>query len=329
MPAPANLVHQTSTGAGTADFSLTAVNGKQTFSDAFSSSPFWAFVSNRDAAGEWEVLNTSLASGLLDRSGATVVASSNVVSGVPQLVNFSAGTKDVTNDIPAGFQFYGTAGTTDNRIPRADGTGGQQLQASGVEIDDSDNVNITTSGKFKENSVNVSPIGKQTIWIPAAAMIPRATNGAAVGNIEMSTNKNMVRTLDFDTSTQEFAQFSIAMPKGWNEGTVSFQPIWSHPSTTTNFGVVWALQAVARSDDDPLDVAFGTEQTSTDTGGTTNDLYIGPESSAITIDGSPAELDVVQFQIKRNVSDGSDTMAVDARLHGIRLFYTTNAATDA
>ena len=51
----------------------------------------------------------------------------------------------------------------------------------------------------------------------------------------------------------------IAMPKSWNEGTVSFVPVWSHGSTTTNFGVVWALQAVARSDDDAMDVAFEDE----------------------------------------------------------------------
>jgi len=171
--------------------------------------------------------------------------------------------------------------------------------------------------------------GKETIWVPAAAMTARTTNGAASGTAEMSTNKNMVRTLDFDTTTQEFAQFEIAMPKSWNNGTVTFQPVWSHASTTTNFGVVWALQAVATSDDDALDVAFGTEQTSTDTGGTTNDRYIGPESSAITIAGTPATGDVVQFQIKRNPSDGSDTMAIDARLHGVKVYFTTSAATDA
>lgn len=171
--------------------------------------------------------------------------------------------------------------------------------------------------------------GKETIWIPASAMIARTTNGAASGTAEMTTNKNMVKTLDFDASTQEFAQFEIAMPKSWNNGTVTFQPVWSHASTTTNFGVVWALQAVATSDDDALDVAFGTEQASTDTGGTTNDRYIGPESSAITIAGTPATGDVVQFQINRTVADGSDTLAVDARLHGIKLYITTNAATDA
>ncbi len=171
--------------------------------------------------------------------------------------------------------------------------------------------------------------GLETIFVPAIAMYARTTNGPSSGSVEMSTNKNMFKTLDFDTTTQEFAQFEVWFPKSWNLGTVTAQFLWSHASTTTNFGVVWALQAVARSDDDAGDVAFGTEQTATDTGGTTNDIYCSPTTSAITIAGTPAAGDSVQFQVKRNPSDGSDTMAIDARLHGVRLFFTTNAATDA
>jgi len=186
----------------------------------------------------------------------------------------------------------------------------------------------TSATAAKKVNVNKIGTGKQTIWVPAGAMIARTTNGAAAGTVEMTTNKNMFKTLDFDTTTQEFAQLSIRMPKGWNESTVTFTPVWSHPVTATNFGVVWALEAVALSDDDAGDVAFGTAQTSTDTGGTTNDIYIGPESAAITIAGTPAELDLVMFQVKRVPADGSDTLAVDARLHGLTLFITTNANTD-
>ncbi len=171
-------------------------------------------------------------------------------------------------------------------------------------------------------------LGKESIWVPAGAMNPRTTNGAARGSTEMSTNKNMVVTLDFDASTQEFAQFSIRMPKSWNESTVTFIPVWSHASTTTNFGVVWGLDAVAISDDDTMDVAFGTAQTSSDTGGTTNDSYQGPESSAITIAGTPAVGDLVMYRIHRDPSDGNDTMAIDARLHGVLLLYTVDALSD-
>jgi hypothetical protein len=176
-----------------------------------------------------------------------------------------------------------------------------------------------------------SPIeqGTHMMFWPAIAMYGRTTNGAAAGTTEMATNFNMFKTLDFDATTQEFAQFAIRMPPSWDEGTVTFAPVWSHPSTTTNFGVVWGLAGVAISNDDAGSVAFGTAQTSTDTGGTTNDIYEGPVSSAITIAGTPQAGDYVMFQINRTVANGSDTMAVDARLHGIALFITLNAATDA
>lgn len=163
---------------------------------------------------------------------------------------------------------------------------------------------------------------KKSIWIPANAMTANTTNGAASGSVEMTTNKNMFTTLDFDTSTQEFAQFEIKMPNSWNEGTVTFVPVWSHASTATNFGVVWGLDAVALSDDDAGDVAFGTPQTSTDTGGTTNDIYHGPESAAITIAGTPATGDYIMFRIHRDPANGSDTLGIDARLHGIMVYYT-------
>lgn len=179
-----------------------------------------------------------------------------------------------------------------------------------------------------ESPLATSNIGKQTCWIPASAMISRTTNGAAAGSVEMATNKNMLKTLDFDTATAEYAQFSINMPKSWNEGTLTAVFVWSHASTTTNFGVAWELAAVAVSDDDAQDVAFGTAVTVTDTGGTTNDCYISAESSALTVAGTPQANDLVHFQVNRAPANASDTMAIDARLQGIRLMYTTDASTD-
>jgi hypothetical protein len=150
-----------------------------------------------------------------------------------------------------------------------------------------------------------------------------------MGTVETATNKIMLKTLDFDASTQEFAQFSIAMPKSWNEGTISSTFWWSHPTAVTNFGVVWEIQGVAISNDDPLDVAFGTEIGVSDTGGTANDLYQTTESAAVTIGGSPAALDTIMFQVRRAPANTSDTLAVDARLHGVLLNYTIDTSTDA
>jgi len=181
-----------------------------------------------------------------------------------------------------------------------------------------------TGGIFSAGS-----LGRQQRWVPARDMSPSASGGcAALATIASAANQPDIQTLDFDATTQEFAQFSIAMPKRWNLGTVAFAPVWSHAATTTNFGVVWQLQGLARSNDDAIATAYGTAQTSTDTGGTTNDLYVGPESSAITIAGTPAAEDVVFFRVARNPSDGSDTLAVDARLHGVILYFDTTAEND-
>lgn len=172
--------------------------------------------------------------------------------------------------------------------------------------------------------------GKQAIYVSAAAMRPSVTGGCAtLAGLASAANQPDIVTLDFDPATQEYAQFSIVMPKKWNEGTLTFVPHWSHAATTTNFGVVWDLQAVAVGNDDAIATNYGTAQTSTDTGGTTNDLYIGPESSAITVAGSPGAEEMVFFRLSRVTGDGSDNMAIDARLHGITVYCTTNADTDA
>jgi hypothetical protein len=107
-----------------------------------------------------------------------------------------------------------------------------------------------SAGALRKIALGAIGVGKQTIWIPATAMTPRTTNGAASGVTETATNKVMLKTLDFDAATPEYAQFAIRMPKSWNEGTVTAYFLWS----ATNTGnCVWALQARALTDDDPLD----------------------------------------------------------------------------
>jgi len=171
--------------------------------------------------------------------------------------------------------------------------------------------------------------GKHAIWLPAGGWISRTTNGPSYGTTETTTNKVMASTLDFDASTAEYAQCPVQMPPSWDHGTLTAIPVWKHASTTTNFGVVWKIQGLALSNDDTMEAAFGTAQSSTDTGGTTDDFYRGPETSAITLAGTPAQNDMVLLQCSRDPSDGSDTMAIDAGLIGWLVFYTANSGTDA
>lgn len=80
----------------------------------------------------------------------------------------------------------GTVGTTDNRIPRSDGVGGATLQASGVTIDDSNNITVpgtitTGSGGGVTGSVtwNGATSGGITITpLAASGQIITMTNAA-------------------------------------------------------------------------------------------------------------------------------------------------------
>jgi hypothetical protein len=174
-----------------------------------------------------------------------------------------------------------------------------------------------------------STIGRHSIPIMAGSMLPALTNGPGVLTQYNGGSQVDYAVLGFDASTIEYAHFWVPMPKKWNEGTVTARVLWMHDATVTNFGVVWALQAVAVGDDDTLNVAQGTAQSVTDTGGTTKDLYASPETSAITVGGTPQAEDMVCFRVYRDATNGSDTLAIDAGLIAVVLYVTTAAETDA
>ena len=135
--------------------------------------------------------------------------------------------------------------------------------------------------------------------------------------------------LDFDDGSDEHAQFSVAFPKSWNLGTVTFQVFWTSTATDTD-GVSWGLQGVSMPDNSTIDVAYGTAIVVDDAcQSAAEELYVTAESGAVTIAGTPADDDMCFFRIFRDVSDANDTAAEDARLIGIKLFYTTDAANDA
>ena len=172
-------------------------------------------------------------------------------------------------------------------------------------------------------------VGKQTIWVPATAMTPTVSNGcASLATVETTAGRPDMQVLDFDKDSDEHAQFTVAFPKSWNAGTVTFQAFWSSIAATT--GVSWALQGVAFADNDSINTFYGTAVVVDDSAqGATLEVCVTPESGAVTIQGSPGDNELTFFRIFRDVSDSNDDMAGDARLHGIKLFFTTDALTDA
>ena len=169
--------------------------------------------------------------------------------------------------------------------------------------------------------------GKETIWVPASAMQPTTSNGcSALTTVETTSGRPDLVVLDFDKDSDEFAQFSVAFPVSWNAGTVTFQVFWAGIAATTD--VDWMVDAVAVSNNTTLDIAYGTAVVVTDNAqGAVEELNVSAESGAVTIAGSPGDDELCFFRIGRDVS--GDDMAGDARLVGIKLFFTTDLANDA
>jgi hypothetical protein len=214
-------------------------------------------------------------------------------------------------------------------IANAASGAGPTLSSTGDEANVDINLNPKGSGVLKSGTAAVKVAGTETMWIPANAFYLPTTNPADAASVETTATRPELKVLDFDASTAQYAQFAIAMPKSWNLGTVTYQVFWS-PSTTNTDNCIFGLQGVSVSEGDTADVAFGTAVEVTDAGiGTVEDVQMTAVSSAMTIAGSPADDDQTFFQLYRDAADGSDTFTGEARVLGIKLFYTTDAANDA
>jgi len=208
------------------------------------------------------------------------------------------------------------------------GVAGPTLSATG-ETNVGININPKGTGVLKSGSAAIQIAGKETMWIPASAMYATTTNPAEAAQVETTALRPDMKVFDFAAAADDHVQFSVAFPKSWNEGTITYQTFWT-PSTTNTGDCIWGLQGVSVGDGDTIDIAFGTAVNITDAGiGTVEDQQVTAESSAVTIAGSPAVDQQTYFQLFRDANVGGDTFTGVARLLGIKIFFTTDAANDA
>ena len=245
----------------------------------------------------------------------------------------AAGTFANNDKIFLSFVASGETGATGGTSTLGIASGNSPVFTSGVADDDFLKVAGTTvegrSAAEVASDISAKTVGKESIWVPAGAMYPSTTNGcSALTQVETTALRPDLKVLDFAAAADDFAQFSVAFPKSWNEGTITYQPFWT--VTGTNAGtVVWQLGGIAVTSDATINTAFGTlvATTALAHSTTSNDLMVSAESGAVTIAGSPSTDDVCFFQINNDTSASGQTGAV--RLLGIKIFFTTDAANDA
>ena len=185
--------------------------------------------------------------------------------------------------------------------------------------------NAITAAKL---AAALTPIGQHTIWVPAGAMEVAASTAPAASNVvEIGTSLFAARTIDFATGADDFCYFGIQMPKSWDAGALICQFVWSATGSTANT-VLWGIAATSLGNDEVLTTAFPTPTSpAADTNSTTaDDLMISAEVS-VTVGDMPTAEDYVIFEVSRDVS--GDTLSEDARLHGIKIHYTTDTGNDS
>jgi len=229
-------------------------------------------------------------------------------------------------DLSNGVQIGGVAVTsTAAELNILDG-----VTSTAAELNILDGVTSTAAElNLVDGAGTLKEVGKESIWVPAAAMYPSTTNPCSdLTQVETTALRPDLKVLDFAAAADDFAQFAIAFPKSWNEGTLTYQPFWTVTGTNTGT-MVWQLGGIAVSSDDTINTAFGTlvATTALAHSGTSNDLMVSAESGAVTIAGSPAANDLCFFQINNDASASGQTGA--ARLLGVKFFFTTDAANDA
>lgn len=128
-----------------------------------------------------------------------------------------------------------------------------------------------------------------------------------------------VTSLDFSPSSPQSAQFTIAIPDTWDLGAISLELHWSHGAGASAFGVVWKIFAIFLKDGDPI-LGPLSNVSVVDDGGIEDDLYVA-DRTEITPAGVKQAGGEVGIIIQRDTTNAADTLDVDARLMGVRLFF--------
>lgn len=191
--------------------------------------------------------------------------------------------------------------------------------ASAIAITASDTV-LSALGKLQAQINALTKVGVyRTVYIPAASMVARETNGAEAVIAELATNDIGVQYYAFDSATEEGVNASFSLPDEWDKGTIKVKFYWDSAASGSG-NVTWGVAGMARKDNEVLDSSFSeTEQTTVETITTVGDLHVSSPTSAITIASSStiANDDLTTLRIVRKTGGSS----VDAFLYGIKVQY--------
>jgi len=126
--------------------------------------------------------------------------------------------------------------------------------------------------------------------------------------------------LAFDQDTTEYAQWTVVMPSDWDGGTVTGVFYWTVTGGAAAESIRFALQGRSYANDEAIDQAWGVAQTVDDAWIANNDLHISAATAAITLGGTPAASEMMQF--RAYCDSANSDLSSDGLLIAIRVTFT-------
>ena len=182
-----------------------------------------------------------------------------------------------------------------------------------------------TAANVKSAIDEISPIGKIIIDFQVSAL---GLNSSVPPELTHSIiDGTTLQTLNFDATANEYCYLVFRIPKKWK---TTINPrihfLWTHSATTINFDVLFKTQINSSIvEGDGAGTGWKVATTMSDTGGNTDTAYV---ISAFIDFGLASPGDLCHLTLYRDAVNGSDTLAVDARLHGVWIEIETDAATE-
>lgn len=171
---------------------------------------------------------------------------------------------------------------------------------------------FTTAGTKRASIAGATVDGALAprVTIPASAFYTAGSAGWA----ESVTGAHVVTQyeLKFDASTVESAEIRLQVPRNYAGGNITVRCQW-HANATTGT-VVWIWITYNTAPAAAFDLSGTASIATATTDATANDL----NETVITWSGTlPAAGDHLEAVLRRDASNGSDTLAVDAQVHQV------------
>lgn len=147
------------------------------------------------------------------------------------------------------------------------------------------------------------------------------TNGVTQSTLEMSTNKQTFKVMNFADSEEVYAEWTGFLPSNYSGGELVATFYWTTTSGDSG-NVIWQIKAVCYEVEGVLDAAWGTQveiESSTEAAG----LLLQNSAPPLTIGGVPRGGKLCQFKVTRD--EYNDSFSYDAYLLCVVLRYPINA----